>query len=142
VIRVVLDANVLVSAALARDPAAPSVRAFDALLDGRIEAVGCPALLGEVAAVLGRERLRRYLSIEDARRFVTDLAGVMTLVADPPTPYPAVCRDSDDDYLVALARAAVVDALVTGDRDLLELQDIAVAVITPRELIKRLADAP
>jgi predicted nucleic acid-binding protein len=34
-----------------------------------------------------------------------------------------------------------VDALVTGDRDLLELQDIGVAVITPRELIKRLADA-
>ena len=59
-IRVVLDANVLVSAALARDPAAPSVRAFDALLDGRIEVVGCPALLAEVAAVLGRERLRRY----------------------------------------------------------------------------------
>lgn len=68
VIRVVLDANVLVSAALARNPAAPSVRAFDALLDGRIEAVGRPTLLGEVAAVLRRERLRRYLSIEEARR--------------------------------------------------------------------------
>ena len=52
-IRVVLDANVLVSAALARDLAAPSVRAFDALLDGRIEAVGCPALLGEVARFWG-----------------------------------------------------------------------------------------
>ena len=83
-IRVVLDANVLVSAAPARDPAAPSVRAFDALLDGRIEAVGCPALLGEVAAVLGRDRLRH----------------------------------------------------------LLELVDAGVAVITPRELIERLADAP
>ena len=105
-IRVVIDANVLVSAALARDPAAPSVRAFDAPLDGRIEAVGCPALLGEVAAVLGRERLRRYLSIEEARRFVADLASVMTLVADPSPPYPAVCRDPGDDYLVALARAA------------------------------------
>jgi uncharacterized protein len=142
VIRVVLDANVLVSAALARDPAAPSVRAFDSLLDGRIEAVGCPALLGEVAAVLGRERLRRYLSIEEARRFVTDLASVMTLAADPSPPYPAVCRDAGDDYLVALARAALVDALVTGDRDLLELEDIGVAVITPRELVERLADAP
>ena len=140
--RVVLDANVLVSAALARDSAAPSVSAFDALLDGRIEAVGCPALLGEVAAVLARDRLRRYLSIEEARRFVADPAGVMTLVADPPLPHPAVCRDSGDDYLVAPARAAVVDALVTGDRDLLELKDIGVAVITPRELIKRLADAP
>jgi predicted nucleic acid-binding protein len=86
VIRVILDANVLVSAALARDPAAPSVRALDVLLDGRIETVGCPALLGEVAAVLGRERLRRYLSMEEARRFVADLAGVMTLAANPSSP--------------------------------------------------------
>jgi putative PIN family toxin of toxin-antitoxin system len=141
VIRVVLDANVLVSAALASDPAAASVRAFDALLDERIEVVGCPALLGEVASVLGRERLRRYLSIEEARRFVGDLAGVMTLAADPLPPHPAVCREPDDDYLVALAQAALVDAVVTGDRDLLELEDVGVAVITPRALVERLADA-
>jgi len=99
VIRVVLDANVLVSAALARDPAAPSLRAFDALLDERIEVVGCPALLGEVASVLGRERLRRYLSIDEARRFVADLAAVMRLIADSQPPYAAVCRDPDDDYV-------------------------------------------
>jgi putative PIN family toxin of toxin-antitoxin system len=142
VIRVVLDANVLVSAALARDPTAPSVRAFDAMLDERFEAIASAALLGEVASVLGRERLRRYLSLEEARRFVTNLAGVVTLAADPPTPHPAVCRDPGDDYLVALARTAVVDALVTGDRDLLELEDIGVAVITPRELVERLTDAP
>jgi uncharacterized protein len=142
VIRVVIDANVLVSAALARDPAAPSVRAFDAMLDGRIEVVGCPALLGEVAAVLDRDRLRRYLSIEEARRFVADVASVMTLAADPSPPYPAVCRDPGDDYLVAFARAVRVDALVTGDRDLLELVDASVAVITPRELIERLDNAP
>jgi uncharacterized protein len=141
VIRVVLDANVLVSAALARDLAAPSVRVFDALLDERIEVVGCPALLGEVASVLGRERLRRYLPIDEARRFVADLAAVMTLAADPAPPHPAVCRDPDDDYLVALARAAGVDALVTGDRDLLELEGVGVAVITPRALVEQLADA-
>jgi predicted nucleic acid-binding protein len=79
VTRVVLDANVRVSAALANDPAAPSVRAFNALLDRRIEVVGCPALLGEIAGVLGRERLRRYLSIDEARRSVADLVGVMTV---------------------------------------------------------------
>ena len=73
---------------------------------------------------------------------MADVAGVMTFVADPPLPHPAVCRDPDDDYLVALARATLVDALVTGDGDLLELQDIGVTVITPRELIKRVADAP
>jgi predicted nucleic acid-binding protein len=65
----------------------------------------------------------------------------MTLAEDPPLPRPAVCRDPDDGYLVALARATLVDALVTGDRDLLELEDIGVAVVTPRELVERLADA-
>jgi predicted nucleic acid-binding protein len=68
------------------------------MLDGRIEVVGCPALLGEEAAVLGRDRLRRYLSIEEARRFVADVASVMTLAADPSPPYPAVCRDPGDDF--------------------------------------------
>jgi hypothetical protein len=31
---------------------------------------------------------------------------------------------------------------VTSDRDLLELQDIGVVVVRPRELIERLVDAP
>jgi putative PIN family toxin of toxin-antitoxin system len=142
VIRVVLDANVLVSAALARDPAAPSVRAFDALLDGRIDAVGCAALLGEVAAVLGRDGFGATCRSRNRVGFVADLAGVMTLAADPSLPYAAVCRDPGDAFLVALARAAAVDALVTGDRDLLELHEIGVTVITPRRLVERLADAP
>jgi predicted nucleic acid-binding protein len=54
---------------------------------------------------------------------------------------PAFCRDPGDDYLVALASAALVDALVIGDRDLLALEEIGVAVITPRGLVERLADA-
>ena len=49
--------------------------------------------------------------------------------ADSPPPYLAVCRDPGDDDLVALASAALVDAVVTGDRDLLELDGIGVAVI-------------
>ncbi len=47
--RVVADANVFVSAALGRSPNAPSVRIINAALDGRIELVMSPALLGEVA---------------------------------------------------------------------------------------------
>jgi predicted nucleic acid-binding protein len=52
----------------------------------------------------------------------------------------SLCRDPGDGYLVALTRAALVDALVTSDRDLVELEDIGVAVITPRALVERLAD--
>ncbi|MCA1680397.1 MAG: hypothetical protein LC777_16315 [Actinobacteria bacterium] len=51
------------------------------------------------------------------------------------------CAATRDDYLVALAVATRADAIVTGDRDLLELPEPQVAVLTPRALIERL-DAP
>jgi len=60
--------------------------------------------------VLARPRLRRYLSSEEALRFITDLAAETSLMADPPGPHSAVCRDPDDDYLVALATASGADA--------------------------------
>ncbi|HEX6762878.1 MAG TPA: putative toxin-antitoxin system toxin component, PIN family [Gaiellaceae bacterium] len=90
--RVVADANVLVSAALARDPRSPSALLLDAALAGRIELITSPALLGEVATVLARPRLRRYLSLDEAERFVADLAAVTAVAADPRQPHPEVCR--------------------------------------------------
>jgi putative PIN family toxin of toxin-antitoxin system len=126
-----------VSAALARSPLAPSALVLDAALDGRIELLSSSLLLAEIVSVLERPRLRRYLSLDEAVRFVTDLVSQTTHVADAPTPHPAVCRDPHDDYLVALAVATRADAIVTGDRDLLELPEPPIAVLTPRGLVER-----
>lgn len=52
---------------------------------------------------------------------------------------PAVSRDPDDDYLVALAEAAEVDALVAGDKDLLTARPAIVPVVTPRAFLDRLS---
>ncbi len=140
-IRAVADANVLVSAALARSPLAPSALVLEAALAGRVELLSSRMLLAEIASVLVRPRLRRYLSLDEAERFVTDLASQTTRINDAPLPHPAVCRDARDDYLIALAVVAQADAIVTGDLDLLELSDPPVTVLTPRALIQRL-DAP
>jgi predicted nucleic acid-binding protein len=44
-----------------------------------------------------------------------------------------VCRDATDDGILACARAARVDYLVTGDRDLLTLRTFAgIPIIPPR----------
>lgn len=43
-----------------------------------------------------------------------------TTPADDPVDQPAVTRDRKDDYLVPLARWERVDAIVSGDRDLLD----------------------
>jgi putative PIN family toxin of toxin-antitoxin system len=140
-LRVVADANVLISAALARSPQAPSVLTLDAALNGRVELMTSPLLLREIASVLARPRLQKYLSADEALRFIADLAAQTTVLSDPPGPHPAVCRDHRDDYLVALATASGAEAIVTGDLDLLAIDPDAVAieVLTPRQLVDRLS---
>lgn len=137
--RVVADANILVSAALGRSAQSPSVRIIDAALDGRIELVMSPALLKEIADVLSRPRIRKRLSAEDAQLFLADVVAQVVMMADPVDP-PMVCRDPDDDYLVALAMLAGAEVLVSGDDDLLVVEPAraGVEVITPRQLVDRL----
>jgi putative PIN family toxin of toxin-antitoxin system len=138
--RVVADANVLVSAALARSPDSPSVLTLDAALGGELELVTSPLLLQEVASVLARPRLQRYLSAEEALRFIAELAVQTVLVADPEGPHEQICRDTNDDYLVALAQSSESKAIVTGDLDLLVIDaaELGIDVITPRQLVDRL----
>ena len=61
------------------------------------------------------------------------------MFADP-ADAPSVCRDPDDDYLVALTVASDAEALVSGDDDLLAIESecAGVDVLTPRQLIERL----
>jgi len=138
--RVIADANVLVSAALTRSPQAPSALTLDAALTGRIELITSPHLLQEIAMVLARPRLRKYLSTQEAHRYITDLAAQTNLTADPPGPHPALCRDPHDDYLLALAATTSAELLVTGDLDLLSIDpgQLTVQIITPRQLVDRL----
>jgi predicted nucleic acid-binding protein len=51
-----------------------------------------------------------------------------------------VTRDRKDDYLVAIARAERVDAIISGDRDLVDAGLADPPVWTPRELADRLPD--
>lgn len=51
---------------------------------------------------------------------------------------PPVCRDPDDDWVLATAIAAGAEAIVTGDRDLLDLgRTGAIEILTPREFLSR-----
>lgn len=49
-----------------------------------------------------------------------------------------VCRDADDDWVLATAIAGQAEAIVTGDGDLLELRTYqGVLILTPRQFIER-----
>lgn len=93
-----------------------------------------PALLDELADVLARPKLQRFITTALAVAFIDGIATDATILTDPPEP-PGVSPDPDDDYLIALARAADADYIVSGDRDLLDLTDPHPPVLTPRQFL-------
>lgn len=137
-LRVVLDANVYVAAAIA--PNGSAARVVAAGVRGEYELVVSRELLEEVRAVLAREKFRRYLTIEQAEQFVSavDLGAAVHAahVAEP----PAVSRDPKDDYLFAVGRAAGAGVLVSGDKDVLDSASDMPLVLTPRAILDRLAE--
>lgn len=135
--RVVVDANVLVSAVISS--AGPPRALLTAWTQERFELVASPALLEELREVLARPKLRRWVSAQAATAYLAGLGHDVLLIADPPL-IPGLTPDPDDDYLVALARAAGADYLVSGDRHLLELTDPEPPVLTPREFLVLLED--
>ena len=133
--RAVLDPNVLVSALI--DPAGATALLLVELRAGAFELVTSPLLLSELAEVLRREKFRRYASEAEVDAYV-ELLRRESLPHDDPQPSSEPRGvDRDDEYLVSLARAARVDALVSGDPHLLDMRH-ALPVLTPREFLESL----
>lgn len=136
--RVVADTNVLVAAVIA--PAGVCGRLLTAALDGLWTVVASPVLLTELRDVLQRPKFRRWLSADDAADFTAAISQLVELHADPPNP-PAMTADPDDDYLIALALAAEVSAIVSGDPHLTApASELPVKVLTPAEFLASLDD--
>lgn len=129
-LRVVVDPNVLVSASIA---GGNPFRVVELATGGLIGLVASPRLLAELRGVLARDKFLRWRTRDELNRFVADIE-VLVETAPDPVVVPAVCRDPNDDYLVALAVGAGADVLCSGDRD---LRDVAgVVVRTPAELVR------
>jgi putative PIN family toxin of toxin-antitoxin system len=101
----------------------------------KFELVISSELVTELAGVLARARFRRWMTAEEADAFVATLRAAATLIEDPPVE-AGLTADPDDDFLVALARAANADFLVSGDRDLTDLPDPNPPILTPRAFLE------
>jgi putative PIN family toxin of toxin-antitoxin system len=124
--RIVLDTNVLVAAFIAHGNC-------NELLEYCIvnhEVVVSKFILDELVDVL----TRKFDFTRAEARIVIRLLRTRTHLVDPaPLPIP-VCRDPDDDTILATARTAECDAIVTGDKDLTDLQRYeGVSILTPSE---------
>ena len=137
--RAILDPGVIVAALIT--PAGVCGRVVRAALDDEYTLIVSPELLAELEDVLMREKFRPYLSEAEAATAISLLARVAELGADP-VEASRISPDPDDDYLIALAGAAQVDCLVSGDRDLVELAQVEPEIVTPRAFLESLPARP
>lgn len=117
--RLVLDPNALASGIVDPQSDRPPRLLFDALESLVFEVVVCPKLLAELRKALRKPYFREKLSAEEARKAVKRIEVVALALEDPADIEPTL-RDSKDDYLLALGRQAAAEAIVTGDKDLLD----------------------
>jgi putative PIN family toxin of toxin-antitoxin system len=134
--KVVLDANVLISAAYGGTPLDAVSKAF---FRGRVflsKAViqECESAIGRLSPKLGKERTKRLLSLWE--RLVSHCEVV------EPGGTLSICRDPKDDAYLALGAAVGADYLVTGDKDLLSVDPGKhsslpgnLKILTPRQFV-------
>jgi putative PIN family toxin of toxin-antitoxin system len=137
-LRVVLDTNVVVSALLLSD-SVPR-QAFDKALGHGEIIISTPVLL-ELAEVLARDKLNKYLTEQERMRFLvtflkeSELVGITEQIND--------CRDPNDNKFLELAISGNADVLVTGDDDLLALNPFrGIAIVTPRDFLNSFTQPP
>lgn len=134
--RAVIDTNVLLSGLLWHG--APHAL-LERVRDSALGLVSSPALLAELDEVSGRAKFDSILTFSNTSRelAMAEVRQLAEILDPPPLPQP-VCRDPDDDAVLALAIAAQVDFIVSGDHDLLALEAFnGIPILNPAQALQR-----
>jgi putative PIN family toxin of toxin-antitoxin system len=131
-VKIVFDTNVLFSAFVAHGACAGL---YEECLQ-RAQIVVSPDILRELEEAL---RVKARLTRAEAQEVIRAVRADSEVVKATPLARQ-VCRDSDDDRILAAAIAAKADAIVTGDQDLLVLERFkGVTILNPHDCLAMLA---
>ena len=131
---VVVDTNVLISAALVKN-STPALLLNRLLAEHRI--VFSPATIAELETRLWRPKFDRSLTMEQRELLLHDLSAIADWVE--PVDTPPFSRDADDDKFVHAALAAQATWLISGDKDLLDLRRVlGVKMVTAAHALRQL----
>jgi putative PIN family toxin of toxin-antitoxin system len=125
-LRIALDTNVVVSALATRGLCADLIQ----LILVEHELVVGDTVLAELREALGRRLKLPLATINEVESFL----GRQAIVVAADGESPARDLDAGDAAVLAEAATASADVLVTGDRELLELADPPLKIVSPRGL--------
>lgn len=138
-VRLILDTNVLLAGLLWRGP--PHVL-LEHARRGTLRLISSSTLLAELTEVIQRPKFDAILARSGTPRdrLLQELQQLVEVIEPHPLREP-VCRDPDDDQVLALAIAGKVDLIVSGDDDLLSLASFEeIPIIAPADAVALIVD--
>ncbi|MDB9394103.1 putative toxin-antitoxin system toxin component, PIN family [Microcystis aeruginosa] len=114
-IKVIIDTNLWISFLIGKQLAKTLVPIFS------------PQLLNEINLVTERPKLQKHFPQSKVQELL-ELVNIIGLCIETKSKIN-ICRDAKDNYLLALAKDSQADFLITGDQDLLILQQFGITKI-------------
>ncbi len=132
--RVIIDTNLWISFLLTKD-----LSKFDSIIvDQKLTLLFSQELIDELVEVTQRPKFRKYFPLDEVEELLLKIKSraifikVTSIVSD--------CRDPKDNFLLSLALDGKATHLITGDKDLLVIENykkIKILTITQYLTIKQ-----
>jgi putative PIN family toxin of toxin-antitoxin system len=133
--KVVLDANIFVSAILVSDSNAAKI--LDLARGGELELLISPGIFDEIARVLHYPKIkkRHRRTPQELQAFLKKFTEFATVVAGE-SKIEMVQADPDDDKYLACAMEGSADLIVSGDHHLTDLGAFqGIRIVSPKEFL-------
>ncbi len=132
---VAFDNNVVISASMfwTSIPA----RALRKAVKNNYKIVASQSTLAELKITLSATKFERYITLSKRIEFYEIFKSSLQII--PVTTSILACRDPKDNMFLELAVSSKADYIITGDKDLLELNPFrSTQIITPKEFVERI----
>lgn len=114
-LKIIIDTNLWVSFIISN-----KLTLLDGLLfSQKITLLFSEELINEIAVTITKPKLRKYFATNGLEEMLTAFEPFIDLIKVRSS--VTLCRDPNDNFLLALAKDGKADYLLTGDKDLLEL---------------------
>ncbi|MFN3740799.1 MAG: putative toxin-antitoxin system toxin component, PIN family [Thermodesulfovibrionales bacterium] len=124
----VFDTNVYISAIITEGLCSKLLKRAR---KGEFTLISCPCIVDEIKKVLSEKFKASAAEILSAIDVINE--SVSKMVSHEKVDF-SICKDKEDDKIIACAFKAKADYLVTGDTDLLEIRQYKnIKIISPRD---------